>query len=306
MIDCHVHLWDPADGHPWIRPESPHFRAFTADDLAASGADPVKPADQAADDPAASIDGAILVEASRGDVGETDALRRLWLDHPQIILGYVANLHLHADDGTSRFRDLLRELAETRPHGMRLGGPRWEQTPEAARALIPVLADEDVVLELNLGRDAVRVAADVAARHPQLTVVVDHLGNPANLLTEDASGWQADVTYAARRPNVVMKISGLLTQQRGVPVEKVADLARHVVAEFGPQRCLIGSDWPICLPAGTRTQSLRLAERGLAGLSSADRGSVLRGTAERVYQVASPARGLTTIEPLCFDSTDDR
>ncbi|QNS02193.1 amidohydrolase family protein [Streptomyces xanthii] len=269
MIDCHVHLWDPAQGFPWIRHDSPHHRTFDADDLAASGAAP-------------DLSGAILVEASRGDAGETDALRAARLLRPDLVAGYVANLHVHAAAGPHRLRALLTEPHESRPSGMRLGGPRWTDTPEPARALLPVLADTGAVLELNLLAGALRTAADVAARHPAVTVVVDHLGNPPNLRT-DPGEWYADLDRAAAEPNLVVKISGLLTQQHRVPRERVAALVRRVVDTVGPQRCLIGSDWPICLPRGSRADSLGLSRLGLARLTARQREDVLHANAVRVY-----------------------
>lgn len=64
MIDCHVHLWDPAAGFPWIRPGSEHHHTFGEGDLERSGA-------------GLGLAGAVLVEASRGDAGETMALSEL-------------------------------------------------------------------------------------------------------------------------------------------------------------------------------------------------------------------------------------
>ncbi|MFF3532378.1 amidohydrolase family protein [Streptomyces sp. NPDC002466] len=270
VIDCHAHLWNPGEGFGWIRPGSAHHRAFSALDLAESGAG-CEPA------------GTVLVEAGRGDAGETLALRELRLRHPDLIAGYVANLQVHGEAGPHRLRALLDESDGARPNGMRLSGPAWEQTPESARELVPVLAGAGVALELNLGGGALRTAAEVAAEHPGLTVVVDHLGNPPNLRTGDPGDWYRDAERAAALPNVVVKISGLLTQQHGVPADRVDRLVRHVTDAFGPARCLVGSDWPICLPRGSRADSLAAVRRGIAHLSEGRRREVLHTTAARVY-----------------------
>ncbi|MFF7361801.1 amidohydrolase family protein [Streptomyces sp. NPDC008125] len=269
MIDCHVHLWDPARGFPWIRPGSDHHRAFRIEDLEASTRD-------------AALTGAILVEGSRGDAGETLDLRTWRTIRPDLVAGYVGNLHVHGDDGPRRFRALLAELGDTRPNGMRLGGASWADCPESARALVPELAAAGVVLELNLGSGALRAAAGVAALHPELTVVVDHLGNPPNLRS-DPGDWYRDLERAASAPNVVVKISGLLTQQHGVPPERIAELVGHVVDAVGPGRCLVGSDWPVCLPRGSRADSLELSCLGLGRLPGDERRRVLHSNAVRVY-----------------------
>ncbi|WP_031521303.1 amidohydrolase family protein [Streptomyces sp. NRRL F-5123] len=276
MIDCHAHLWDPREGFPWIRPDSPHHRAFTADDLAAAGE-------------GTGVTGTVLVEASRGDAGETAALRELRRQRPDVVAGYVGNLHVHGGAGPGAFAALLRTWGDTRPNGMRLGGAAWADTPPAARALVPVLADTGTALELNLHGGALRAAAEVAARHPALAVVVDHLGNPPNL-RENPGNWHRDMEAAARLPNVNVKISGLLTQQHGVPDDRVAALVREVVDTFGPDRCLVGSDWPICLPRGPRSRALALAELGTAHLPARLRQDVLHTTAVRVYGLAGPGR----------------
>lgn len=82
-----------------------------------------------------------------------------------------------------------------------------------------------------------------------------------------------------------MKISGLLTQQHGVPDSQLADLVRHVVDALGPERCLLGSDWPICLTRGTRADSLAASRTGLAHLTPAQNRHLSRTTAERVYRL---------------------
>ncbi|MFJ7201291.1 MULTISPECIES: amidohydrolase family protein [unclassified Streptomyces] len=272
MIDCHVHLWDPAEGFPWIRPGGEHHRAFGEDDLEQSGA-------------GLDLAGAILVEASRGDAGETLALREVRRRRPDLVIGYVANLHVHGADGPGAFRARLQDLGDTRPNGMRLGGSSWADTPEPARALVPGLEDAGVALELNLHRRALTAAADVGARHPGLTVVVDHLGNAPDPRTPEAGEWFRDVERAAESPNVVVKISGLLTQQHGLPSQRIAHMVRHVVDTLGADRCLVGSDWPICLPRGSRADSLATSRLGLSHLAADQLDRVLHTNAVRVYRL---------------------
>ncbi|MEU6843510.1 amidohydrolase family protein [Streptomyces sp. NPDC046716] len=274
MIDCHAHLWDPDRGFGWIRPDSPHHRAYDEADLARSGTG------------ADGLTGTVLVEAARGDTGETGALRALRLRRPDLVAGYVGNLHAHGEEGPDRFRELLTEWGGTAPNGMRLGGGSLSDVPETARALIPVLDASGLVLEVNLHHGALASAAGIAERHPGLTLVVDHLGNPPNLVDGDPGEWRRDLERAAAVPNVLVKISGLLTQQHGVAPERVADLVRRVVDALGPDRCLVGSDWPICLPRGSRAGSLALSRAGLDRLTAEERERVLHGNAVRAYRLS--------------------
>ncbi|MFB9925441.1 amidohydrolase family protein [Amycolatopsis halotolerans] len=255
MFDCHAHLWDPAAGFPWIKPGSPHYRAFGPRDLEDAGA-------------GLGITGTVLVEASRGDSGETPTLRELRRRNPELIAGYVGNLHVYE---AAEFRTLLAEPDP--PNGMRIGGADWAATPPAARALVPLLADAGLALELNLHRHALRTAAEAAVEYPTLTVVVDHLGSPSDL-----DEWQQELREAASVPNVVVKLSGLLTQQHGTPA-----IARQVLDAVGADRCVVGSDWPICLPRGSRADSLA---RSTEAVSPAERDRILVSTPRQVYRLA--------------------
>lgn len=270
IVDAHVHVWDPARGFPWIRPDSPHHRAFTLADLSAAGA-------------GLDVAGSVLVEASRGDAGETAALRAAARRRPDLVAGYVGNLHCYAGLTPRRFAALLRRWGAGAPAGMRAGGGSWADVPPGAAALLPVLADHGVALELNLHAGAVRTAAELAERHPGLVVVLDHLGNPPNVAREDPGAWLRDLDSVRHQPGVVVKISGLLTQQAGAPAADVDALVAAALDAAGPDRCMIGSDWPICLPAGSRADSLAAAVRALDHLPADAATMVRRGTALRVY-----------------------
>jgi L-fuconolactonase len=258
LIDCHAHLWQAGRGFGWIRPGSEHDKTFTIDDLERSGS-------------GLNLAGSILVEASRGDRGETLALRELRLHRPDLVAGYVGNLKVYEGAAPEEFERLL---IEARPNGMRLGGPGRPRSHEVT--LLPVLAKLGVALDLNLLGGALDAAAALARQHPSLTIIVNHLGNPDN----DLVTWDRELHLAAAQPNVLLKISGLLTQPG-----KVADLVERAVDAFGPARCLLGSDWPICLPRGSRADSLALARRGLGRLSAGEQAQVLHHNAVRAYRL---------------------
>jgi Predicted metal-dependent hydrolase of the TIM-barrel fold len=98
-----------------------------------------------------------------------------------------------------------------------------------------------------------------ATRLPQLTFVLDHLGNPdmSPGASPAASGpWAGAVTRFAARPNTIAKLSGIL----GVPappgaapgtgppgaVSHIRPYYDFVLSKFGPSRLMFGSDWPPC------------------------------------------------------------
>ncbi|TGS89902.1 amidohydrolase, partial [Mesorhizobium sp. M8A.F.Ca.ET.213.01.1.1] len=61
--------------------------------------------------------------------------------------------------------------------------------------------------------------------------------------------------------------------------------ADHLVACFGPDRLMFGSDWPVCELAATYENWLAAAKELLAGLSPAEHDAVFGGTAARFYGI---------------------
>jgi len=80
------------------------------------------------------------------------------------------------------------------------------------------------------------------------------------------------------------KLSGLVTEA-DLQTPLVPYLQR-VLDWFGPERCLFGSDWPVCLLAADYDHVVDLV---LAALAPGERAAVMGETATRVYGLAEPA-----------------
>jgi L-fuconolactonase len=125
----------------------------------------------------------------------------------------------------------------------------------------------------------------LAARYPELRIVLDHGGKP------DIAGgafirWAAATDALARQPNVHCKLSGLWTEAGGdISAEAIRPYAAHLLAVFGPERLMWGSDWPVVELAGSYADWFEQAELLLAGLSSADRARVFGGNAAHFYRL---------------------
>ena len=120
-------------------------------------------------------------------------------------------------------------------------------------------------------------------RHPDLQFVLDHCAKP-RLATGEIATWQRDIAVLAEHPNIVCKLSGLVTE--AAPDWQISDLRQavdHVVTCFGPQRVLWGSDWPVVDLAGGYAKWLAAAETLLADLSSDEKADIFGGNAARVY-----------------------
>jgi L-fuconolactonase len=176
-------------------------------------------------------------------------------------------------------RELLVGL---RPMVQDVADDDWLLRPELA-APLEAMAQYGLVFDaLVLPRHLPRLV-QVVDRHPDLQFVLDHFGKP-QLASGDIAAWKDDVASLAARSNVVCKLSGLATE--AAPNWQVADLREavdHVLACFGPQRMLWGSDWPVVNLAGGYAQWFAAAGTLLADLSSEARAAIFGGNAARVY-----------------------
>ncbi|MBE9404296.1 amidohydrolase family protein [Brachybacterium sp. p3-SID1565] len=127
----------------------------------------------------------------------------------------------------------------------------------------------------------------LAHAHPELTLVLDHLGKPPLGDAPAMDRWRAALARIAACERTVAKVSGLATSGDGA-LEQAVDVA---LEQFGPARLMFGSDWPIApTPFDLGSGTSGLLER-LGQESEADQRQILHGTAARVYTRAGQARG---------------
>lgn len=277
MIDTHVHVWDLEGGpfgvdYPWLGPQLPElYRTFRLDEAL--------PLFEAA-----GVGGAVLVQAA-DSTAETAELLRVAAGSPipTKVVGWlpladpsatVVALQRFSDDTLVGVRHLIHDEPDR----------EWLLRPAVAAGMA-------VLEEAGLTFDAVAERADliaripvVARRHRGLTIVLDHLGKPP-VAPGDWQPWADLVAAAAAEPNVVAKISGLGTVSG--PGWTAGDWQRyvdHAVAVFGPDRLMLGGDWPFSLQAGSYRRTWDATLAVISGLDRPERAAVLGGTAARVYR----------------------
>ena len=103
-------------------------------------------------------------------------------------------------------------------------------------------------------------AARLAQLFPGLPLVLDHMAKPM-IKARRLDNWEASFRMAASYPNVYCKLSGMVTEADW-KAWKPADLKPYVeiaLSAFGPDRCMFGSDWPVCELAASYGEVLRRA-----------------------------------------------
>ena len=149
---------------------------------------------------------------------------------------------------------------------------------------LAVLERHGVPFDLLFFARHLRHAPAVAARLPNLKLVLDHCAKP-RIKHGEIDEWKRELAAAAKFPNLYCKISGLITEADW-NTWRIADLkpyVEHAIQCFGPQRCMFGSDWPVCLLAVSYQQWKETVDELLASLSSAEREMIMGGTATEFY-----------------------
>ena len=83
----------------------------------------------------------------------------------------------------------------------------------------------------------------IAARHPRLRLVLDHLARRGELKDDEAFGDLDEVLALARHPNVAMKVSALpCYSSEPYPFPKLTKHIRRVWEAFGPRRAAVARE----------------------------------------------------------------
>ncbi|GGD63719.1 amidohydrolase family protein [Microbacterium murale] len=240
VLDSHLHLWDPSLlDYPWL--SGPLRARFAADEVASA---------------VGAVDG------ERGFVFvQADCIEAQYLDEidwvaslaTQVgVRGIVAGARLDRGAATVRHLDAVAErpLVVGVRHLLQGEADGFAATP-AFRAGAAALVERDLTFDACVRgeaqmRDVIRLAADM----PELRIVLDHLGKPA-VGTAAASSlpsaeWADAMGALAVHSQVFCKLSGLPAEAGGswspAQMEPFFDAALEA---FGPDRLMIGSDWPV-------------------------------------------------------------
>jgi L-fuconolactonase len=113
--------------------------------------------------------------------------------------------------------------------------------------------------DLLIFSDQLKFAAELAAEFPEQKFIIDHLANP-NFKSHENEQWEKDIKQIARYENVYCKISAMVTNAdwEHWKKETFKPYIDIVLKEFGIDRILFGSDWPVCLLASDYEQMLNI------------------------------------------------
>jgi L-fuconolactonase len=283
IIDSHLHVWNLAAAHyGWL---GPHLREVDRD---------IEMAEVAPTLGRLGIDGVVLVQAA-DNAEDTVNMLRVADENPAVrgVVGWV-----DVDDPTSARSQLDALTSDPRVVGIRnlihdREDPAWVFRPGFADGLA-LLEERRIPFDfVTADHRALASLARIAADHPGMTFVLDHLGKPPiNGAPAGLEDWADALRAVAELPNVVAKVSGLYSSVGSEDSWTQAGLDRVVavaVDAFGAERLMYGSDWPMSLRAGGYERVFVGLQRAVRGWSDGALDDFWWRTAARTYGLAAAA-----------------
>lgn len=272
-IDCHQHFWKyntadyiwMSDVHRVIQ------RDFLPDDL-----QPLLDAK--------SIDGTIAVQA-RQTLEETDFLLGLATHHPMIkgVVGWIPLCDPQVENYLAQYADQkkivgFRHVVHDEPDDDFILRPDFN-------AGIKALGRYALCYDLLIFERHLPQTIEFVDRHPNLSMVVDHIAKPRIRQNAFDHGWADNIRQLAKRPHVSCKLSGMVTEVRDAEwnIELLKPYFDTVLEAFGPDRLLFGSDWPVCLLQSEYSKWVDTVTFLLEKLTPGEQSAIMGRNAERVY-----------------------
>jgi len=229
------------------------------------------------------FDGSIAVQA-RQTLQETTWLLDLSNDH-DFIKGVVGWVDLKSRNVNS---DLLHFSKHSKFIGVR--HVVHDEDDDAFMLNKDFLKGISYLREFNLTYDFLLfpkhlpVAYQVAKMFPDQRFVLDHISKPL-IKQQIFEPWEQDIKKLAGLPNVYCKLSGMVTEADWVnwQAKEIIPYLDVIMSAFGTDRVMIGSDWPVCLIAGSYLKVMSVVIEYINTFSTSEQNLILGNNCKRFY-----------------------
>lgn len=274
IIDSHQHFWkyDPI-AHSWINDDmSVLKRNFLPEDL-------WKVYEKN------DVQGCIAVQADQSEA-ETSFLLALAAEHDFIkgVVGWVDLRSEQLEERLMHYADFpklkgFRHIVQSEPD------PNFMLREDFQRGLDQLHA-YNFTYDILIFPTQLAAALETVKSFPNQNFVIDHIAKPY-IKAGKIAEWASFMQQIARHPNVMCKVSGMLTEADWSDWES-KDFTPYldiVFEAFGTQRILFGSDWPVCLVAGSYAQVKGLVSDYLRKYSAAEQADIWANNTKHFYRI---------------------
>ena len=272
-IDSHQHFWkfDPVR-HAWIDSSMQNIaKDFLPEDL--------KPLLETN-----LMDGCIAVQADQSET-ETEFLLRL-AEENSFIKGVVGWVDLSAEDLSQRLEVFskntlfkgVRHVLQAEKEGFMLQDPFLRGISE--------LKNFSLTYDILIYPNQLEEARVLIEKNPDQPFVLDHLAKPY-IKQQKIKNWASDMKEFARHKNVYCKLSGMVTEAdwNHWQFENFKKYLSVAFDTFGSDRLMFGSDWPVCLLAGSYEHVVKIIDLFIENLEQEEKNNIMGRNACNFYNL---------------------
>lgn len=273
IIDAHQHFWyfDPVRDS-WITDDM----AVIRQDFLPADLEPVLAEN--------GVDGCVAVQASQSEE-ETMFLVNMAQSY-DIVKGVVGWVDLQSStlydrlEFFSNYEEIkgFRHVAQAEPDD-------FLARPDVIQG-IRQLAAFDLTYDILIYPTQLKAALQLVRSVPEVNFVIDHIAKPY-IKKQEISKWSNFMTEIAKHKNVSCKLSGMVTEAdwRNWSKKDFFPYLDVMFEQFGPDRLMFGSDWPVCLVAANYTQVKNILEDYLMPWGEDVRNNVMGVNAHEFYNL---------------------
>ena len=151
---------------------------------------------------------------------------------------------------------------------------------------ISLLKKYNFTYDILIFPDQLQHSLELIKAFPEQPFVIDHIAKPY-IKDKKIDDWRKDIKAIAEQENVYCKISGMVTEADWKQWKK-EDLTSYidtVVEAFGINRIMYGSDWPVCLVAGSYEKVVGVVKNYFASFSTTEQELFFGGNAVTFYNL---------------------
>lgn len=276
LIDSHLHLWDvELLDYPWLQDVPEINKSFSITDYQ----------DETKD---LNIEKMVFVQCEclpEQSMAEIRFVEQQALKDPRI-RGMVAYAPLEKGS------EIIPVLSLFKRNQFIKGVRRmYDDTPQICTdpdflTAVRLLPEYGLSMDLSIKPSSAAQTLMMIQSCPDTQFVLDHMGKP-DIKNSGFSQFKQDMDAFASLPNVVAKISGLLTEANWYhwSEEEIGKYIAYAIGCFGPDRLMFGGDWPVVLLAGSYNQWLQALFKCLKNYSDEDIHKLFYDTANKVYRI---------------------
>ncbi len=152
---------------------------------------------------------------------------------------------------------------------------------------VAALSDYELSFDICVLARQLPIAINLVSQCPEVVFILDHCGVP-QVKEKHLDPWRTHITEIAKFPNVSCKISGLVAyaDTERWTAEDLRPFVEHVIAAFGWDRVLFGSDWPVCTLSATYRQWVEALQALTHEAGETNQKKLFYDNAIRVYRLS--------------------